>query len=383
MRCVQAWHYFGALFTYDPATVIAIAFFTIVILRAASIERWLVVAGLGLFALYLFSIGGDFMCGRFFTAPLAFAAATALFIADDTSTLRWPAYAFALLALSLGYTRFVTLGRDVNVVGIADERAFYPHTWLFEPKSEPTDYIDFSGSWQRIGQRLRDEHVPFFVHANIGFMGYVAGPDVYLVDRLALTDAFLSRLPARHDEQLRVGHYFRLMPHGYTQSLTSGHCAMDAALCPLFDDLRLVTRAPLFAPGRFAAIARLITGAHTAARDPKWGAASPTVIKADNLPRDLEHPQLLDDHGTVLLFEKERFIEAFALTVDAGRCYDIATHDFRQTYCNLDKRSPPHEQVIVSVNRLAHFVEVTFAFGVPDPPLYGLESVHKEHAPKP
>ena len=49
--------------------------------------------------------------------------------------------------------------------------------------------------------------------------GYYAGPNVYVVDELALADALLARLPARRVDQWRIGHFQRTLPAGYLDTL--------------------------------------------------------------------------------------------------------------------------------------------------------------------
>ena len=94
-----------------------------------------------------------------------------------------------------------------------------------------------------------------------GFNGYYAGPEVHLVDRLALGDPLLARLPVPRDWDWRVGHYERAIPAGYVESLISERNEVeDPGIARLYDRIRLATRGPLLAPGRLNAIVRLISG---------------------------------------------------------------------------------------------------------------------------
>jgi arabinofuranosyltransferase len=91
------------------------------------------------------------------------------------------------------------------------------------------------------------------VHANVGFLGYYAGPDVYIVDELALTDAFLARMPADRSKPWRVGHTYRVIPEGYLESLQTGENRMsDEALGARLERLWRITRDPLLNWGRFS-----------------------------------------------------------------------------------------------------------------------------------
>ena len=89
---------------------------------------------------------------------------------------------------------------------------------------------------------------------------------------MGLSDALLARLPiysggtfvepeknaANASRGWRVGHYYRKLPAGYLESLSDPARKLDdPRLQSLREELDLITRAPLFAPGRLAAIARL------------------------------------------------------------------------------------------------------------------------------
>lgn len=118
--------------------------------------------------------------------------------------------------------------------------------------------------WGRDGQEFKAASQvagKFYVTAfvNAGMPGYYGGPTVHIVDNLALTDAFLARLPAIPGA--RVGHYERVLPPGYLETVAySRPITMAGALRPLLNDVTLATRAPLFADGCWSAIWRLLSG---------------------------------------------------------------------------------------------------------------------------
>ena len=112
--------------------------------------------------------------------------------------------------------------------------------------------------WAEVGARLRETGGVHIVR-NIGFAGFRAENGAHLIDPYALSDPFLARLPATPNADWHVGHFRRAIPEGYEASLRAGTCRMnDEEICRLFDDLQLVTRAPLFSPGRLDAILRLL-----------------------------------------------------------------------------------------------------------------------------
>ena len=81
-----------------------------------------------------------------------------------------------------------------------------------------------------------------------------------LIDRHALNDPLLARLPAAHLDKFRPGHYLRALPRGYEETVATGNCAMSRPLCRYYEDLRLVTEGDLFTWKRVGAIARLNLG---------------------------------------------------------------------------------------------------------------------------
>jgi arabinofuranosyltransferase len=146
-------------------------------------------------------------------------------------------------------------------------------------------------AWRREARQLPERHNngPRLIrHAYaIGLLGLAAGPDVHIVDHLALTDPLLARLPAAYDPMPLAGHFERMgqwsspIPvtkkcpsrfevcqfwRDYEASLRSGACQLaDAQLCGYWRDLRLVTEGPLLSAERFRAIVRL----NLARRDPR------------------------------------------------------------------------------------------------------------------
>jgi arabinofuranosyltransferase len=89
---------------------------------------------------------------------------------------------------------------------------------------------------------------------SIGFFGLAAGPTKFLIDRNALSDPLLARLPVspRLYFEFYAGHYFRDLPAGYLESCDRGeNLLQDPLLHDYYDRLRNVTRGPLFQAARF------------------------------------------------------------------------------------------------------------------------------------
>jgi len=267
----QGWAYLGNSFRNDPLTLtvigagVGLAFF-----KSMWRSVW-VSGGIALYLLYLLRIGGDFAGGRFLTAPLL--GATALIAQFDWS--RWPhrrwagAVALTVLVgmLSPHPTFWVAYGDYTNPSwmvfvdrhGIADERMwYYPETalWRNGRLSTAPDHV-----WRRDGERLRAAGSSVVLTDSIGMRGYYAGPQVHLVDQWALADPLLARLPAFRQVRWRIGHFDRLIPPGYVETLRSGNNQIaDRQLGLYYEKLRTVTRGPLFDAARLREIWRLNTG---------------------------------------------------------------------------------------------------------------------------
>jgi arabinofuranosyltransferase len=256
----------------DPLLALLIVAAVFLALRS---KQWLVKSlGLGmiLYLAYILKIGGDFMSGRFF-APPGFLA-LCLLAREPMPPLFakwWRKIGFAGIAalavlLGLRMTEEPLSSLAIPADGIIEERLFYySGTGLVPVLKSRIETGDVPlTQWVQRGRELRDiaarQGAPIVVASGtIGMRGYFGGPQVHLIDELALTDAFLARLPAIPNS--RVGHYRRLLPEGYAESsITNRPATSVAPLQPLLDDVTLVTRAPLFAEGRWDAIWRLLSG---------------------------------------------------------------------------------------------------------------------------
>lgn len=235
------------------------------------------VAALLLFTAYLFSVGGDYMAGRFFVGP---SVISAIILANILSGLlvrqqavtdqRWAMGRqtsliliflplLVLVAVRLTFANSSEYIRPKIVDGIADERGIY------------YGYTDFltvarfglSHPFRTTGEQTRQalgSGKEILISCHVGMLGYYAGADRYIVDPLALTDAFLGRMPLRTGMQ-RVGHFERYVPRQYVESIVTGRNAFTHPLVrQYYEDIVAATRKPLFSPDRWGALWRLNSG---------------------------------------------------------------------------------------------------------------------------
>ena len=230
-----------------------------------------IVIGFTLYLLYVVSIGGDFMSGRFMTAPLL--AAVAILVSSTLSLRKatWLALFVPVIVLGLSapYSPVITApGRSadsdprswVDSHGISDECANYYGNTGFLVALRRADLPDHD--WALEGRAARLEGLPVVQRGSVGFFGYFAGPQVYVVDLLGLADPLLARLPPT-DPNWRVGHFGRTVPDGYMETLVTGENRIrDRNLAAYYDKLAFVIRGDLFDVGRLVEVWRLNTGAY-------------------------------------------------------------------------------------------------------------------------
>ncbi len=255
---------------HDPLLLLAIGK---ALFDAARSRDWMLRSlGLGivLYLVYIVSIGGDFMSGRFYAAP-GFLALCLLALQTPPQWLMQrvnlvvPAM-FVLLGVLLVYRMMDHEVATLPDSGIRDERNFYYADLGLVPVlqrwaaagTEPVPGLgQRAEGLKQVAERANDYYAVAVLGA--GLLGYYGGPMVHIVDMLALTDPFLARLPAIPGA--RVGHYRRMIPGRYTETVTNAYPTTSVAeLLPLLNDVSMAARAPLFAEGRWAAIWRLASG---------------------------------------------------------------------------------------------------------------------------
>jgi arabinofuranosyltransferase len=98
----------------------------------------------------------------------------------------------------------------------------------------------------------------------IGFGGFSAGPDKFIIDVVALSDPLLARLPAIRPatyEDWKSGHFHRAVPKGYVESVIHrGNLIEDREVRQYYTALQTVTRGPIWSVRRFKEIAMINLG---------------------------------------------------------------------------------------------------------------------------
>jgi len=99
------------------------------------------------------------------------------------------------------------------------------------------------------------------VEYSIGYLGYFAGPSVFIIDQYALADPLLARLPIPNPKEWRIGHFIREVPEGYVESLVTGSNRLaDPDLAEYYAKLKLITAGKIFDPERLKTILEMNLG---------------------------------------------------------------------------------------------------------------------------
>ncbi len=253
----------------DPLTLLAIVAGLLAAARQRSARASAAVVGIPAYLLYVVWIGGDFMAGRFLTVP--FLVSVLLLLRSGLFPVRLRSLVSLGLALLVGVSSpGCPLRADpapgrvpdsfIGTTGIADERLFYSGTNalvvnMLRGQSVPAH------PWAEAGLRDRAIGVSVQVTMSIGMYGYYAGPFVHVVDRYALVDPLLARLPISDLHPWRIGHFERDVPKGYAETLSSGQNRIAAPeIAKLYDRLHLITSGNLLDRRRLIAIWQMNIG---------------------------------------------------------------------------------------------------------------------------
>ncbi len=270
----QGFYYFENSLSWDPLTlsVIFSAFAIPFIIKQKHLIP--VVIGIAFYLIFIIQIGGDFMSGRYFTAPL-FMAVVLISQINFNSRLQFLLLGiFSGVIISLGISAEhpsifsdesyqvpeQTLEQIIEVQhGIANERAwYYPEVGLLN--NLPMEKSHYN-RWVEAGLKLKESDQTTHVMEAIGISGFHAGQKIHIIDVWAIGEPLLSKLPIGNYENWRIGHVSRTVPPGYFETIQSGENVIeDECLAEYYDKLSIITRGNLFDGNRIQEIWNLNTG---------------------------------------------------------------------------------------------------------------------------
>jgi arabinofuranosyltransferase len=253
-------------FAHDPVTLGTVGIAAALAVRSSLPIRLAVFSSL-LYVAYTVWVGGDFMSGRFFAMPFLVAIVTIMRIFHAVPYQAVAGAGLVLYNLLMPIVPVKTTAsydaawpwRSQN--GIKDERGHYhriTNVFFYSPFRELPDH-----TWMREGLSFAQGPDKVTVQGSIGFFGLAAGPDKHVVDRNALADPLLARLPVSPHLyfEFYAGHYFRDIPDGYLETLASGRNQLaDAELHRYYDRLKDALSGPLFSAKRLRSLWYLNVG---------------------------------------------------------------------------------------------------------------------------
>jgi arabinofuranosyltransferase len=253
--------------SWDPVTLFAMAGLVMAAVWAFRRDRALVMlaAGVALYVLYTVKIGGDYMSGRFLTAPFVVSLLVLSRIEFD-SALEFGIMMLAVVGLGIYAPRppiqtsdsYVGLGSSPQ--GVDDEHGYRHNDTSLLRLSRESGVKDLGG-WVADGVKANREHTPVAVYKNIGYYGFFAGPGVHVIDPYGIGDPLMARTPFHADKTAwQPGHFMRKVPDGYPEAAIDRGEIADPELAAYWAKLKLVTRGPIFDADRLKEVVRFNLG---------------------------------------------------------------------------------------------------------------------------
>lgn len=264
---VQGLRYLLNSLRVDPLALGALAAASAWCVYRRLAREGMVLLGCALYLVYVARIGGDYMTGRFIALPFLGAVCALVHAAPLRAARAGAAAVAVVLATGLSAAAPPPLsGVDYEeqgveaMHGILDERAnYHAATGLLKALSADEGIQFPRHHWVDFARQLREaaerQELVVTTYYNIGILPYYAGPKFYHADVLGIGTALLARLPAFADAQWSPGHFERIMPEGYIETLVYGENVLaDRQLARYYDGLVLITSGPLFSSARWRAI---------------------------------------------------------------------------------------------------------------------------------
>lgn len=305
----QGFYYLQDSLQRDPITLVVITASLVVALVSRDLKKLSILAGVIFYISYTVKIGGDFMSGRFLAAPLlcsVIALARYPVVNLGSRTVLVVIAALCIIGFSAPIPAVFLEGGErvvkINQHGVADERLYY-----FE-KMGLVNYKVINGVPQlsdvESGLKAREESlIDYYIlpKSNVGVSGYFAGPNVYYIDMFALTDPLLARLPPVRNLDWRIGHFHRIIPQGYVESIYNNESLLkDPALAEYYEYLRIITRGDFFDPKRWEAIWKMNTGQYDSLIDYERYYLPETVSMDYSQVSELKQEISFDDDGVLV-----------------------------------------------------------------------------------
>jgi len=214
--------------------------------------------GIILYLMYVISIGGDFMQGRFLSYSYLVSVIILLLWFSNVQSRKSLIATTSLVFVFLIFYPHTPFNSPLNYenrkirMGIADERGHYfKHLSLYKyilHDHENTVFSDYSRV--AAGYEFKEDTEDIIVEKNVGVFGYYSGIEKIIIDPYAITDPLLARMPV--PGWWRIGHFRREIPPGYINSVSNGTEVIDnPMLNEFYKKVKIITQDnDLFSPQR-------------------------------------------------------------------------------------------------------------------------------------
>jgi arabinofuranosyltransferase len=256
---------------WDPIVIfsIGLAGFSLYLFRNNKMA--VLFTGIMLYLGYVIKIGGDFMSGRFLTAPLFLST---VIISDRISSKRDVLVGLGIVVLLGAFSLRSPLLSSNMVLYLPDfpigDRNFISDQRLYyfgnPQENQYNSFVENGFRDADLGSNFAGDKWYFTRYKKVmvidalGKVGYQKGPNIFIIDNYALSDPLLARLPVKNKYWL-IGHFHRDLPEGYFETLESGeNMIADPDLALYFSKLDFVTKGPLWDVQRIVEIWKVNTG---------------------------------------------------------------------------------------------------------------------------
>lgn len=256
---------------WDPVIFFSIGLAGVTLYLERNRKLIFVFAGVLLYLIYIVKIGGDFMSGRFLTAPLLLCV---VIISNQLAGRRSQLIGLGVVIL-LGAFSLRSPLLSSNMVlylpnypigdnnGISDQRLYYFGNYR---ENQFNSFVENGFRDASLGSKFAGAKWYFMGFRKVvttdalGKPGYEKGPNIYVIDNFALSDPLLARLPVPN-KNWQIGHFHRDLPNGYYETLETGeNKIVDPHLALYYSKLNIITTGRLLDWNRIVEIWKFNTG---------------------------------------------------------------------------------------------------------------------------
>jgi arabinofuranosyltransferase len=314
---------------------------------------WTAPLGIVLYIAYIIWVGGDFMSGRFFSAPFVVAVMQLARSGPPNFNVGWALATGLVWLTGLSAPRPTVMstsafGSDIDPAqaiartGITDERRYYyPQSGLLTARrGVPMP----NHRWLHMGHEAKAKGERLIETDAAGFIGYGAGPAVHLVDKYGLGDPLMARLPA--EAPWRIGHFIRRPPRGYFETLDMGRNVIkDPAVGQYYEKLKIITEGPIWSRSRWRTILQMNLGAYddliAGYGTTQLDLEDVSKIKPDGTDAESKENVGLTFRGVEVSLEKPRTATTIRVSVSRNDAYHLSLERDGDSVWETEIDQPP------------------------------------------